>query len=307
LKRNLVEILPLRAQDLEKWAELLAVSFHRSPAEMACLLQWLLDGRELAAWGAWDGARLAAQYSALVSSLHIPGLAQPVRAGLSLNMAVHPDYRGRGLIKQVSQPVYQHLAALGGAAGVGFSNAEGVQVDKHSKSYGYRVCGQMQPLLAWLPRRRLPPLELTDLWPLTDDDPLPAEFARTHFVYTPAMLRHRFAAHPFRRFRFGVWREGGALRGLVIYRPVTMGGLPAAALLAAYSDDLSELLARWGAGLVHVVASPGSALAAALRGRCLRLPYTRSPYYLTLKPLRDDLPAAFFAFEQWDCTGGDIL
>ncbi|MEZ4642293.1 MAG: hypothetical protein R3E31_06070 [Chloroflexota bacterium] len=43
-------------------------------------------------------------------------------------MAVRPDYRGRGLlIKQVSQPVYAALAALGGVAGVGFSNAAGVR------------------------------------------------------------------------------------------------------------------------------------------------------------------------------------
>lgn len=45
----------------------------------------------------------------------------------------------------------------------------------------------------------------------------------------------------------------------------------------------------------------------ALRGRRVKLPYTRSPYYLTLKLLRDDLLAAFFHFDQWDCIGGDIL
>jgi len=36
-------------------------------------------------------------------------------------------------------------------------------------------------------------------------------------------------------------------------------------------------------------------------------PISRSPYYLTVKPLCDDTPAALFDFAAWDCMGGDIL
>lgn len=307
-----LELLPLTSRDVAGWAELLAVAFDRSAAEMAALLTWLTAQREIIAWGAWDGERLAAQYACLLSTLHIPGMDQPVQVGLSLNMAVHPDYRGRGLIKQVSKPVYEHLAEQGCVAGVGFSNAQGIKVDRNSKSYGYRVCGQMQSLVAWLPRRQ-PPLELTETWPLDDNFELPTSDEYTHFVYTAAMLRHRYAEHPFRRYHFGVWREGDQVCGLVVYRHVRVAGLPAAALLAAYGDDLPALIARWGAAvaprIAHAVVSSASPIGAALRqiGCGVALPYTRSPYYLTIKPLRDDLPAAFFSFDQWDCIGGDIL
>jgi hypothetical protein len=39
----------------------------------------------------------------------------------------------------------------------------------------------------------------------------------------------------------------------------------------------------------------------------LPVPYSRSPYYLTAKPLTADLPAGFMDFRHWDCVGGDIL
>ncbi|MEZ4646792.1 MAG: GNAT family N-acetyltransferase [Chloroflexota bacterium] len=78
------------------------------------------QGDGLLAWGAWDGARLAAQYSCLLTSLRLPGTEEPARVGMSINMAVHPDYRGQGLIKQVSQPV------LCGAGGVGWRGWRGV-------------------------------------------------------------------------------------------------------------------------------------------------------------------------------------
>jgi hypothetical protein len=36
-------------------------------------------------------------------------------------------------------------------------------------------------------------------------------------------------------------------------------------------------------------------------------PKSRTPYYLTLKPLSPGLPSAILDYTQWDCLGGDIL
>jgi hypothetical protein len=312
-----MNIAPLTPADCSAWADLLAVAFNRTTTDMEGLLGWLMQGWPLIAWGAWDGERLAAQYSCRVMDICVPGYDTPVHVGMSINMAVHPDYRGQGLIKQVARPVYEAIAAQGGIAGVGFSNAEGVKVDLKSKSYGYKVVGKLTSSLVWLAHRRgTPRLTLTDTWPETE---CPASTnTESGIRFTPRLeqIQHRFAQHPFRHYQFGIWHEGDCTRGVVIYRPIEYGRIRGAGLLAAYGDDLPELLRRWTAalqpeqvGFVHVLTSPNGSLRKALpeMGRVIHLPYSRTPYYLTAKALDTKRAAPLFDFNRWDCAGGDIL
>jgi GNAT superfamily N-acetyltransferase len=312
-----MQLSPLTLDAKLAWAELLSISFDRSAKDMACLLEWFHEGHTVIAWGLWDGSRLAAQYACLLMPLCLPHTPDPVLVGLSLNMAVHPDYRGRGLIKQVSKPVYESIAARRGIAGIGFSNAAGVRVDRNSKGYGYQVVGQMQPSLIWLSHRRHARLlELTDAWPETTWHEIPSNYEAIHFPVYGESLRHRYARHPFRRYRYAVWHENSELQGIVIYRPIRLGGFLGAALLGAYSTDLPELLTRWartmrhvGVHLIHILTTPCSQLRSALLrvGTSVNLPYSRSPYFLTVKPLDSYLPDQFFQFSAWDVAGGDIL
>ncbi|MCA9976374.1 MAG: GNAT family N-acetyltransferase [Anaerolineales bacterium] len=309
-----MDIRAISQADVTPWAELMAAAFDRPQETMVQLWPWLQQGDGLLAWGAWDGARLAAQYSCLLTSLWLPGTEEPARVGMSINMAVHPDYRGQGLIKQVSQPVYAALAALGGVAGVGFSNAAGVKVDRHSKGYGYQVVGQMQPHLVML--RRAPhalPLSLTAVWPCQPwaFGALPDE--RVRFRATAVDVQRRFAQHPFRRYQFGVWREGEEVCGVVVYRTLRRRG---AALLAAYGAEMGELLRRWatavyqnGIRYIHCLTTPQAALRPHLHalGPAMTLPWTRTPYFLTVKCLDEGIRPLLTDFGRWDCMGGDIL
>ncbi len=308
---------PLTLENRKEWAELLAVSFERTPGEMNGLLGWLNKGWPVIAWGAWDGDKLAAQYSCRLVNLHVPGSPNPVLAGMSINMAVHPDYRGQGLTKHVARPVYQVVVERGGIAGVGFSNAEGVQVDLKSKSYGYQVVGKMSSTLVWLFGKKSPDmLTLSDYWTDMPFNCLGNSCDNIHFAQTPESLAHRFARHPFRKYRFGFWREGNALNGVVIYRPIQLGLLKGAALLAAYSPDLPELLRRWSSAIqddgwrfVHVMTSPQSDVHQHIHqlGFAADSPYIRSPYFLTAKSFGDQTPPEILDFASWDCTGGDVL
>ncbi|MCA9924641.1 MAG: GNAT family N-acetyltransferase, partial [Anaerolineales bacterium] len=295
---------------------LLATAFNRSPAEMQQLLTYLQPNENLVAWGAWDGKQLAAQYSCLRHRLLLPHQPNPAVVGMSINMAVHPDYRGSGLVKQVSAPVYAALQAEGGIAGVGFSNAAGVKVDRHSKGYGYRVLGQMQPTLAWIHHSPAEPcLDLTTTWP---DKPFATAPDSKHvcFNITPAWIYHRYACHPFRQYQFGVWETAVSVRGIVVFRPFRRGPIAGVSLLTVYGDDPVELLTRFcatlyrsGVRFIHALSTPQSPLRTQLQKTavCLPLPTTRTPYFLTLKPLTDTLPAALFDINNWDCSGGDIL
>jgi hypothetical protein len=311
-----MRIAPLTLNDHRPWAGLLAASFGRQTGDMQQLLTYFHTGYQLIAYGAWDRDRLAAQYCCLMTALHVPGVTAPMQAGMSVNMTTHSDYRGRGLIKQLATPAYEAVAACGGMMGVGFSNAEGVRVDKHSRGYGYHVVGRMRPTLAVCARTPcIEPLRLTDNW-IGFPSEIQKDYNCVSFVATEDSVRHRFAQHPFRRYAFGVWEEGSQICGLVVFRRIRIGGLAGVGLLAAYGADLPSLIARWLAALAgegirvaHLITSPGSALSAALRQHAVMvtMPGSRSPHYLTLKPLSGDLPAVLNDFDNWDCTGGDIL
>jgi GNAT superfamily N-acetyltransferase len=294
-----MDIRRLMPEDFAAWATLLAAAFARPQTEMMALLSWMCEGYPMVAWAAWDGERLAAQYSCLVVTLNVQGTA--LQVGLSVNMATHPDYRGRGLVKHVAQPVYETLRTQGVVAGVGFSNAAGVKVDRHSKGYGYQVVGRLQPMVALAPWHKSAGLTLTRTFPGV---PELSHDKLIHFAATSQSIAHRFGLHPLRRYDFGVWCEGERVCGLVV------------GLMAAYAEEgcLPELLLRWmnslgGVRFVHVISSPQSAIRAALKkvATCVSLPYSRTPYYLTAKRLQADSPAALFDLSQWDCVGGDIL
>jgi hypothetical protein len=312
-----VEYRSLTLDDRAEWARLLAVCFDRTAGQMERLLAWFHDGFELVTWGAWDGDRLVAQYNCRLLRLHIPGMEGSALAGMGLNMAVDPAYRGRGLLDTVAGPVHTMIAERGCIAGVGFSSTGGLEVTRKSSTYAYEVLGPMASTLVVLSRRRYPDaLALSDTWPGGRLE-LPADDgAMVRYAVTEASLRHRFVEHPFRRYRFGAWRDGDAIRGLVVYRPVRLRGVPGLALLAAYGEDLPTLLARWagavrrtGSPFVHVVTSPGSPLRRALDAAGLRttLRWSRSPYHVIARALRDVTPSVLFELDRWDCAGGDIL
>ncbi len=299
------------------WAQLLAVSFDRTPQQMEQLLVWFHQGFPLVTWGAWDGDRLVAQYNARLLRLHVPGVPEPVLAGMGLNMAVDAAYRGHGLLDSVARPVHEMLTERGCIAGVGFSSAGGLAVTRKSSSYAYQVLGPMTSSVAVLSRRRYPePLTLADAWPSGRLDVPVAVDGFVRYTATADSIRHRFAEHPFRRYSFATWLEDDRIRGLVVYRPARLRGIPGAALLAAYGEDLPTLLGRWagslrqvGVRVVHVVTSPASPLRHAIGAIGLRftVPFSRAPYHLIARALRDDTPRVLFDLDRWDCAGGDIL
>lgn len=312
-----MEYRSLTLEDRAAWARLLAISFDRTPDQMEQLLVWFHRGFELVTWGAWDGDRLVAQYNCRLLRLHVPGLPESALAGMGLDMAVDPAFRGRGLLDTVAGPVHEMITARGCIAGVGFSSSGGLAVTRRSSSYAYTVLGPMTSTVVALSRRSYPePIELSESWPDGDLHLPPGDGQLIRYAVTAASIRHRFADHPFRRYRFGAWREGEVIRGLVVYRPVRLRGVPGLALLAAYGEDVPGLLARWAGAvrrtdvpLVHVVTSPGSPLNDAMRamGARLTMTFSRSPYHLIARALRDDTPPVLFDLTRWDCVGGDIL
>ena len=312
----MIELRPLTVADSVPWAKLLATCFERSAKQMEALLAWFHDGFPLVTMGAWDGQRLVAQYNCRLLELRVPGFERSVPVGMGLNMAVDPAYRGRGLLEKVATPVHEAITARGCVAGVGFSSAGGLAVTRASRQYGYDVLGPMVSLAVPVARRHYPsPLAITAGWP-DDSMALGSVDGFVRYEVTPATLRHRFARHPFRRYRYAVRQQDGVIDGLVVYRETSLRGVPGASLLAAYGSDQAALLGAFAAALrasgrhvIHVIMSPASPLrdGVAAIGPRIRVPFSRNPYHLITRALQADTPAILFDLDRWDCTGGDIL
>ncbi|MEO5965305.1 MAG: GNAT family N-acetyltransferase [Candidatus Limnocylindrales bacterium] len=312
-----MEVRPLTVADIGPWARLLAVCFERSPAQMEGLLAWFHAGFELVTMGAWDGDRLVAQYNARLLGLWVPGFESVQPAGMGLNMAVDPEYRGQGLLDQVAAPVHDALAARGCVAGVGFSSASGLGVTKASRHYAYEVLGPMVSLAVPLTRRRYPErLETRSTWPDGAINLEPRSDGFVRFDASAASLRHRYADHPFRRYAYATRERDGIVDGLVVYRETRLRGLPAVSLLAVHGRDPVGLLGSFAATLrarrrllVHVLLAPQSPLRGALAamGPQLPVPLSRNPYHLIARALSPDTSPVLFDLARWDCAGGDIL
>jgi len=310
-----MEFAPLTPTNQSQWAELLAICFDRTQEDMLALLDWLHQMGSVVAWGAWDGDKLVAQYTSLIRHLSINNTSTP--AGMSINMAVHPDYRGQGLVKQVSAPVYEEVQRCGAVLGFGFSNAEGVKVDRHSKSYGYQVLGEMQSLLSYLPKSRCDAVQISDEFPAdicfacVDD-----RSSLFHFYKTIDTFRIRYGNHPFRQYKYGIWYENCEIYGVVVYREIERFGFKGVSLMDACGRDLTKLIRNWACTMrnrnfrfIHTLTTPDAGLAKTLRQhyRTISLPYINTPYYLTMRPLSDNLDPSLKDFMNWDFVGGDIL
>ena len=319
-----MELRQLTSTDSTAWSQLIATAFNRTLEEAAAVWRWLHANHDLVAWGAWEGEHLAAQYSCLLRPLYLPTTQSTHSVGISTNMAVDPAYRGRGLVKQVAEPVYAELKARGVLAGVGFSNAEGVKVDQRSQGYGYRVVGALAAHLIWLPACSSTVAQSTEqaTWQLTTTLPNIETALQTQpadkicFAGAWRTLQNRFVTHPFRQYRFWVYRSAdGTVMGVVVDRPTALLRLAGSSLLAVYGRDMTEVLRRWtmairaqGAHFVRVLATPCASALLVLRtlGLSIKL-RPRQPHYLTVKPLQSTCPAGLFDFAQWDCLGGEVL
>lgn len=304
----------LTLADITQWGQLIATCFNQSPSDMERLIYWLACLGHIEAYGLWDNNNLIAQYACLLRTVYIDN--KPIPVGMSINMAVHPAYRGRGLVKQVSQPIYTSLQDKQVMLGMGFSNAQGVKVDKHSQGYGYQVVGQMQPLISILKSFNRRPLILSDDIPYRQVRIPKQNQQKAHFQKDLKYIMQRYMQHPFRHYHYGIWQENERVLGIVVYKKVKLWGVPSVALLDVYGNNIEELLIRWSSTLrqqhiflLHTLVTPQSSIQQILQQhwRVLNAPFSRNPYYLTVKPLSNHMESSLLDFRQWDLVGGDVL
>ncbi len=97
--------------------------------------------RTLFYYGAWDNkGNLVSQYTNLENNLIYQ--SSVIKALTCFDMATVPQHRGKGLITQLSQKLYQDVRKSKFVLSFGFSNEQGIKVDKYANEYGYKIVGK---------------------------------------------------------------------------------------------------------------------------------------------------------------------
>ncbi len=246
----------------------------------------------------------------------------PIRDGPRLlsgmicaDMATHPDFRGKGLISQLSRQVYADVIAQNAALSIGFSNDEGVKVDQHANGYGYKIVGEFMRYGKIIVRRRSTPYTLQR----TDTFSEPIYTAGMNFVRIDKSLEYlnwRYLRKPNHDYQVYRLIRGTCFAGYVVLRQsgykyhvydlitTSENSSDLQNILTATHNLIFELGTR--VAIHYVLDNPF--WRQVLRG-CLRLPRGVTTYYLTVKIH----PACFNGGErltqasQWVLMAGDIL
>jgi GNAT superfamily N-acetyltransferase len=136
-------VRPVSPDDIPALTDFLDSVFHiRNKNKQALVLWKYFHGRMKGKveHAAFDGPLMVAHYA----NIPCPVLAgrHTMEAMLCVDMATRKDYRGKGLISQLSRGVYEAVEKTPCVLSLGFSNSMGVKVDQNATGYGYRVVGK---------------------------------------------------------------------------------------------------------------------------------------------------------------------
>lgn len=130
---------------LQSFTELLDKSFDIEGKDKKELVQWKLfsdyhKGKTITYIALDETDIVASQYTNL--PVRIAFGDQIYSSMICVDMATDPNHRGKGLITKLSQKVYEEVAKNKYDFTIGFSNDNGLKVDKNASNYGYKVVGR---------------------------------------------------------------------------------------------------------------------------------------------------------------------
>lgn len=253
---------------------------------------------------------VVSQYANTPVTLAYDGL--PFPAMVCADMATAPAYRGQGLISRLAREVYAEVVRSGAALSIGFSNEEGLKVDRNAKGYGYRVIGRFERYLLPLIRLQrtdvvLEPASEFDSYHLRD---LPV--AGLRLDKSAEYLTWRYLRKPHADYAiYRVLRDRQPL-GYAVLRDARLRTHLVDLIAPAVPDVLTAVqnAALWRrrkrALMAYVL--DNAAWRAALRGWLHLPPHPRlANYYLTVRPHCEPLPNGWETPDGWHLMGGDII
>lgn len=129
----------------EQFVSLLGRAFSTNNPHRAAVVRWkyfhpYVRGAHITQIALDASGALVGQYTNIPIALCSQG--STIKASACIDMCTDPDHRGRGIISALSKRVYREIKSQGYVCSFGFSNAQGIHVDTHSREYGYQVVGR---------------------------------------------------------------------------------------------------------------------------------------------------------------------
>lgn len=130
---------------LPSFTELLDKSFDIENKDKQALIQWKLfdnyhNGKTITYIALDKEDNVVGQYTNL--PVKIAYGDKIYNSMICVDMATDINHRGKGLITKLSQYVYQEVVGNKYDLTIGFSNDDGLKVDKNASNYGYKIVGR---------------------------------------------------------------------------------------------------------------------------------------------------------------------
>lgn len=193
-------IIPFSAKYFEPLVKLLSVSFDMKSRNKAPMIQWRLFNKvhqnKTVTYLATYGDEVVGHYSNIpISISHKKDILQ---ASVCVDMATHPKHRGKGLVSKMAHEVYKEVEKRFDFS-IGFSNAEGVKVDKYSKNYHYEIVGTFRSYAKILFMRTKTAYTLHKVDDFTQSIPVKKDFPYFMIHKTDEYLHWKHIQNPFYR------------------------------------------------------------------------------------------------------------
>ncbi len=139
------KVTPYSSSHLSSLTSLLNNSFHIENKDKKGLVTWkyydkYLKNKTISYLALDNTENVVSHYANLPVSISY--FDKTYKCMICTDMCTDVKHRGKGLISQLSTRVYDKVKENNYDFSLGFSNDEGVQVDKHANNYGYIIVGK---------------------------------------------------------------------------------------------------------------------------------------------------------------------
>ncbi|MEN9328538.1 MAG: hypothetical protein RI947_1346 [Candidatus Parcubacteria bacterium] len=161
-----------------------------------------------------EDGRVASHYTNIPIPLYRNGSVH--QSMLCTDMATARAHRGKGLITQLSTNVYKKVIHNNYDCSFGFSNSEGLKIDKYSHNYGYTIVAPFSRYFKPLIRKKLTSYVLHPTENFHEDIPLTNDYWRIY--KSTDYLTWRYLDKPTNDYTIYTIEEHNKIVGYVVIR-----------------------------------------------------------------------------------------
>lgn len=304
----------LSSEDKEQIFQLLTVCFRLDHQTSRQQLDWrytysnFLDS--MIAFGAFDDVNKLISFYAN-TPYKLRQHKQVIETYLCLDMATHPLYRRQQLISQLSKLVYKEIDKYQTTFSIGFSNQQGIKVDKFAKNYGYQIVGSFNSysgVATKFPNSRnfITPVSIPNF---------PSKYSPGISIHkTPQYLDWRYISKTFQNYKYLQVNNQKQPLAVVVAK-ITGSKLYILDLISHLDIDYAVLLRSlqeyaYTLKLKKVtinVLTNSWWLELFEQAGFTRQSWQRNQYYLTIRPTKNFYQPEFLDVNQWRLISGDII